>query len=86
MLILTTKVRACVSLKKSIEAVPNQGHGLTLPENILRGNYIGPTVYIIYSSYSGTRQDWLQAPPISPCDMRLDDETTRVVVGLRLGV
>ena len=30
--------------------------------------------------------DWLHALPISNCGLRLDDETIRVVVGLRLGI
>jgi len=30
--------------------------------------------------------DWLHALPISACSLRLDNETVRVAVGLRLGV
>ena len=39
-------------------------------------------LHAVRSPHSG---DWLHALPISACGLRLDDETVRVAVGLRLG-
>ena len=40
-------------------------------------------LHAVRSPHSG---DWLHALPIPACGLRLDDETVRVAVGLRLGV